>query len=106
MGVTTDHSVQLVFILLVGSQNYSYILYMLQFLKTTYIRTAIMYDSSLVTNYWIKCIYLDPLLFLQKTVQELIDKRKKLLKYLRQYDYKKFEWLLEKLNIEYKGNPE
>ncbi|XP_072934356.1 small ribosomal subunit protein uS15m [Epargyreus clarus] len=40
------------------------------------------------------------------TCQELIDRRKKLLKYLRQYDYKKFEWLLEKLNIEYKGNPE
>ncbi|VVC95878.1 28S ribosomal protein S15, mitochondrial [Leptidea sinapis] len=39
-------------------------------------------------------------------VQELIDKRKKLLKFLRQYDYKKFEWLLEKLNIEYKAHPE
>ncbi|XP_026755022.1 28S ribosomal protein S15, mitochondrial [Galleria mellonella] len=42
----------------------------------------------------------------KQTVQELIDKRKKLLKYLRQYDYRKFEWLLEKLNIEYKGHPE
>ncbi|XP_068623724.1 small ribosomal subunit protein uS15m [Battus philenor] len=42
----------------------------------------------------------------KKTVQELIDKRKKLLKFLRQYDYKKFEWLLEKLNIEYKAHPE
>lgn len=42
----------------------------------------------------------------QIVVQELIDKRKKLLKFLRQYDYKKFEWLLEKLNIEYKGHPE
>lgn len=43
---------------------------------------------------------------MKQTVQEMIDRRKKLLKYLRQYDYKKFEWLLEKLNIEYKGNPE
>ncbi|XP_041971630.1 28S ribosomal protein S15, mitochondrial [Aricia agestis] len=42
----------------------------------------------------------------KQVVQELIDKRKKLLKFLRQYDYKKFEWLLEKLNIEYKGHPE
>ncbi|KPI98881.1 PREDICTED: 28S ribosomal protein S15, mitochondrial [Papilio xuthus] len=42
----------------------------------------------------------------KKTVQELIDKRKKLLKFLRQYDYKKFEWLLEKLNIEYKAHPD
>ncbi|CAG4933125.1 unnamed protein product [Colias eurytheme] len=42
----------------------------------------------------------------KQTLQEMIDKRKKLLKFLRQYDYKKFEWLLEKLNIEYKGHPE
>ncbi|XP_046964076.1 28S ribosomal protein S15, mitochondrial [Vanessa cardui] len=42
----------------------------------------------------------------KQTVQELIDKRKKLLKFLRQYDYKKFEWLLEKLNLEYKAHPE
>ncbi|XP_023947092.1 28S ribosomal protein S15, mitochondrial [Bicyclus anynana] len=42
----------------------------------------------------------------KKAVQEIIDKRKKLLKYLRQYDYKKFEWLLERLNIEYKAHPE
>lgn len=39
-------------------------------------------------------------------MQELIDRRKKLLKYLRTYDYKKFEWLLEKLSIEYKAHPE
>ncbi|XP_032526834.2 small ribosomal subunit protein uS15m [Danaus plexippus] len=42
----------------------------------------------------------------KQTAQELIDRRKKLLKYLRQYDYKKFEWLLEKLNIVYKAHPE
>ncbi|KAJ8712691.1 hypothetical protein PYW08_007995 [Mythimna loreyi] len=43
---------------------------------------------------------------MKQLVQEKIDRRKKLLKFLRQYDYKKFEWLLEKLNIEYKGHPE
>lgn len=43
---------------------------------------------------------------MKQVVQELIDKRKKWLKYLRQYDYKKFEWLLEKLNLEYKAHPE
>ncbi|KAM3963967.1 28S ribosomal protein S15, mitochondrial [Aphomia sociella] len=42
----------------------------------------------------------------KQTVQELIDKRKKLLNFLRQYDYKKYEWLLEKLNIEFKAYPE
>ncbi|RVE46896.1 hypothetical protein evm_008457 [Chilo suppressalis] len=42
----------------------------------------------------------------KKACQELIDKRKKTLKLLRQYDYKKFEWLLEKLNIEYKAHPD
>ncbi|KAL0818328.1 hypothetical protein ABMA28_008810 [Loxostege sticticalis] len=42
----------------------------------------------------------------KQTCQELIDRRKQLLKFLRQYDYKKFEWILEKLNIEYKGHPE
>lgn len=56
------------------------------------------YDSS--------TLLLLSLFFLQQVVQELIDKRKKLLKFLRQYDYKKFEWLLEKLNIEYKAHPE
>lgn len=45
-------------------------------------------------------------IFFQQTCQELIDRRKQLLKFLRQYDYKKFEWILEKLNIEYKGHPE
>ncbi|CAB3222208.1 unnamed protein product [Arctia plantaginis] len=43
---------------------------------------------------------------MKQLVQERIDRRKKLLKFLRQYDYKKFEWLLEKLNIEYKAHPE
>ncbi|XP_075983887.1 28S ribosomal protein S15, mitochondrial [Anticarsia gemmatalis] len=43
---------------------------------------------------------------MKQYVQERIDRRKKLLKFLRQYDYKKFEWLLEKLNIEYKAHPE
>lgn len=38
-------------------------------------------------------------------LKELIDKRKKRLKFLRMWDYKKFEWLIEKLNIVYKPTP-
>ncbi|KAF4529522.1 hypothetical protein B566_EDAN015180 [Ephemera danica] len=39
-------------------------------------------------------------------LKELIERRKKLLKYVRRWDYKRFEWLLEKLNIIYKPPPE
>ena len=35
----------------------------------------------------------------------LIDHRRVMLSYLRERDYKKFEWLLEKLNIVYKPRP-
>jgi len=35
-----------------------------------------------------------------------IDNRRTLLRYLRESDYKKFEWLLEKLNIAYKPRPQ
>ncbi|XP_055387099.1 28S ribosomal protein S15, mitochondrial [Condylostylus longicornis] len=45
-------------------------------------------------NIRIKCI-----------LKELIDKRKKFLKYLRRWDYKRFEWLLEKLDLIYKPAP-
>lgn len=38
-------------------------------------------------------------------LKELIDKRKKFLKYLRRWDYKRFEWVLEKLNLSYKPPP-
>ncbi|GJQ76118.1 hypothetical protein Trydic_g1866 [Trypoxylus dichotomus] len=38
-------------------------------------------------------------------LKELIDKRKKHLKYLRRWDYKKFEWLIENLDIVYKPHP-
>lgn len=38
-------------------------------------------------------------------LKELIDKRKKNLKYLRRWDYKRFEWLLENLNLSYKPMP-
>ena len=38
-------------------------------------------------------------------LKELIDRRKKHLKYLRRWDYKKFEWLLETLNLVYKPPP-
>ncbi|XP_023706330.1 28S ribosomal protein S15, mitochondrial [Cryptotermes secundus] len=38
-------------------------------------------------------------------LKELIDLRKKWLKYLRCWDYKRFEWLLEKLDLVYKPPP-
>ncbi|XP_066586086.1 small ribosomal subunit protein uS15m [Prorops nasuta] len=38
-------------------------------------------------------------------LKELIDKRNKYLKYLRKWDYKRFEWILEKLNLVYKPAP-
>lgn len=39
-------------------------------------------------------------------LKEMIDKRKKFLRYLRRWDYKRFEWLLEKCNIVYRPYPE
>ncbi|KAB0798571.1 hypothetical protein PPYR_09564 [Photinus pyralis] len=42
---------------------------------------------------------------LRVKLKELIDKRKKQLKYLRRWDYKKFEWLIDSLNIVYKPQP-
>jgi small subunit ribosomal protein S15 len=39
-------------------------------------------------------------------LKELIDKRKKFLRHLRIYDYKRFEWLLEKLDLFYRPYPE
>ncbi|XP_014258802.1 28S ribosomal protein S15, mitochondrial [Cimex lectularius] len=39
-------------------------------------------------------------------LKELVDKRKSLLKEIRQIDYKLFEWLLEKMNIQYKSFPD
>ncbi|XP_069705268.1 small ribosomal subunit protein uS15m [Periplaneta americana] len=38
-------------------------------------------------------------------LKELIDRRKKRLKFLRKWDYKRFEWLLEKLDLVYKPPP-
>ncbi|KAK9879447.1 hypothetical protein WA026_006517 [Henosepilachna vigintioctopunctata] len=38
-------------------------------------------------------------------LKELIDRRKKFLKYLRRWDYKRFEWLLETLNLKYVPMP-
>ena len=38
-------------------------------------------------------------------LKEMIDKRKKFLKYLRRWDYKRFEWILEKLDLVYKPPP-
>lgn len=39
-------------------------------------------------------------------LKELIDKRKRFLRLLRKWDYKRFEWLIEQLNIIFKPNPE
>jgi len=38
-------------------------------------------------------------------LKELIEKRKKFLKYLRRWDYRRFEWILEKLDLVYKPPP-
>jgi len=38
-------------------------------------------------------------------LKEIIDKRKKKLKQLRTWDYKKFEWLLENLELKYHPHP-
>uniref|UniRef100_A0A1A9WI43 Small ribosomal subunit protein uS15m n=1 Tax=Glossina brevipalpis TaxID=37001 RepID=A0A1A9WI43_9MUSC len=38
-------------------------------------------------------------------LKELIEKRKKYLKYLRRWDYRRFEWILEKLDLIYKPPP-
>jgi len=42
---------------------------------------------------------------LKVKLKELIDKRKKHLKYLRRWDYKRFEWILDQLNLVYKPPP-
>ncbi|XP_011190324.2 28S ribosomal protein S15, mitochondrial [Zeugodacus cucurbitae] len=42
---------------------------------------------------------------LKVALKELIDKRKKFLKYLRRWDYRRFEWMLEKLDLVYKPPP-
>jgi len=51
-----------------------------------------------------------PLVKKRKTVKiyykELIDKRRKRLKLLRRWDYKRFEWLLEHLDLEYRNVPD
>ncbi|KOC69202.1 28S ribosomal protein S15, mitochondrial [Habropoda laboriosa] len=39
-------------------------------------------------------------------LKELIDKRKKYLRLLRTWDYRRFEWILERLNLIYKAEPE
>lgn len=39
-------------------------------------------------------------------LKRLIDKRKKYLKYLRRWDYRRFEWILEKLDLKYVAPPE
>lgn len=41
-----------------------------------------------------------------KFLKEMIEKRQKTLKWLRRWDYKRYEWLLEKLDLEYKPRPD
>jgi len=43
--------------------------------------------------------------FIKVRLKELIEKRKKFLKYLRRWDYRRFEWILEKLDLVYKPPP-
>lgn len=43
---------------------------------------------------------------LKVKLKELIDKRKKYLRILRKWDYKRFEWLIEKLDVVYRPYPE
>lgn len=40
--------------------------------------------------------------YFKHILKESIDRRKKLLAKLRKWDYKKFEWLLERLNLTFK----
>lgn len=42
---------------------------------------------------------------LKVKLKELIEKRQKHLRFLRQWDYKRFEWVLENLDIIYKPHP-
>lgn len=42
---------------------------------------------------------------LQVTCKEMIDCRKKFLRHLRVWDYRRFEWILEKLDLIYKAYP-
>lgn len=42
---------------------------------------------------------------LQVILKEMIDCRKKFLRHLRVWDYKRFEWVLEKLDLVYKAYP-
>ncbi|KZC04484.1 PREDICTED: 28S ribosomal protein S15, mitochondrial [Dufourea novaeangliae] len=39
-------------------------------------------------------------------IKELVDRRNMYLKYLRKWDYRRFEWILERLNLVYKPQPE
>lgn len=43
---------------------------------------------------------------MKQKLKELIEKRKKYLKFLRRYDYKRFEYMLEQLDIKYMPPPD
>lgn len=42
---------------------------------------------------------------MKQKLNELIDRRKKFLKHLRRYDYRRFEWILEQLDLKYVPSP-
>jgi small subunit ribosomal protein S15 len=43
---------------------------------------------------------------MKQLLNELIDKRKKYLKFLRRYDYKRFEYILDQLDLKYMPPPD
>lgn len=42
---------------------------------------------------------------MKQILKEMIDRRKKFLKHLRRYDYRRFEWVLEQLDLKYVPSP-
>lgn len=43
---------------------------------------------------------------MKQKLKELIERRKKFLKHLRRYDYRRFEWVLEELDLKYIPGPD
>ncbi|XP_031841078.1 28S ribosomal protein S15, mitochondrial [Nomia melanderi] len=41
----------------------------------------------------------------KRFLKELVERRKKYLRHLRKWDYRRFEWVLERLNLVYKPDP-
>lgn len=43
---------------------------------------------------------------MKQRIKELIERRKKFLKHLRRYDYRRFEWILDQLDLKYVPYPD